>query len=68
MQNEHGDAHLVCAHEKDYNGKGSFVVSSWDNFTALTDEKKIEKLNDMIVALINHVEVKQNIEFKDYQR
>ena len=59
---------LVAAHTRDYAQKGSYIARNLSQFEKLETPEKIECINDMIVALINHVEVKDNIQFSDYQR
>lgn len=59
---------LVCAHERDYDGKGTYIARDAKQFDNLSLQSKVECINDMIVALINHVEVKESIKFSDYVR
>ncbi len=63
-----GEKVLVCAHERDYDGKGSYIARKASDFEGKQLEKKVEIMIDMIVALLNHVEVKDNVKFSDYQR
>ncbi len=59
---------LVCAHEKDYNDSGSYVSCKYDDFEKLETDKKIEMINDMIIAVSKSCDVKNNIKFSDYNR
>lgn len=58
---------IICAHEDD-KGKGSYIGMPSRDFESVSTEKKVELLNEMIIALVKAHEVKKNINFKDYQR
>lgn len=59
---------LICAHEKDYDGDGSYIGIDFVDFEKADSQKKIEMINDMIVAVTKAVEVKRGIKFSDYHR
>jgi len=64
---EHEGKKIIgCAYEVD--GKASYLGMDLDKWENLSSTDKIEKLNEMMLALIKHTEDKDNIEFKDYQR
>lgn len=64
----HHEGKLICAHEKDYEGSGFIFRMNIEDFEKAKTDKKIEMLNDMIVAVTNAAEVKKDIKFQSYQR
>ncbi len=67
LLNDAGVEKLVCAHELQ-TGEGVYMGISVDTFNALELDKKVEKINDMIGAVVHAADVKRNIKFSEYAR
>lgn len=65
--NDAGAEKLVCAHETE-SGEGVYLGTDLAEFRAMSADKQVEKLNTMISAVTEVVNVKRGIKFSEFQR
>lgn len=58
---------LICAHETN-EGKGCYIGVDFEKFDKYSSAKKVELINEMIVAVTMAYEVKKDVDFKKYSR
>lgn len=67
LLDEGGSHKLVCAYET-MSGEGVYLSTDKNEFDELSTSDKVDKLNEMISAVINVADVKRGVKFSEYAR